>query len=462
MRHAQGRIGECHIVASSIEQDKVRELQRTLYRAAKADPGRRFHALYDKVSRRDVLERAWELVRANKGAAGIDRQTIADVEQYGVSRLLDELAADLKDGSYRALPTRRVFIPKPGRPDEQRPLSIPAVRDRVVQTALKTVIEPIFEADFLPCSFGFRPRKSAHDALQVLIDQSWKGRRWAVETDIANCFEAIPHFGLMWAIEERVSDRHVLKLLRAMLRAGVMQDGAVHRSAAGTPQGGVISPVLANVYLHRLDRCWAERGHGVLVRYADDLVVLCHTKREAEAALVSLRSTLAELGLELKAAKTRIVHLREGGEGLDFLGFHHRRVRGERGYRHLRFLARWPSREAMQRARDRIREITDSKRLRDPVEVIVRDLNRFLRGWANYFRYGNSRLHFTRITTYALRRLALFVAKRHKRASGYGMTVVAYVSSNRMGLVNLDRLVVTPSPFRDWRAKPNTVGEGRR
>jgi len=449
------------LVARTAEQDKVRELQRTLYRAAKADPGRRFHALYDKVSRRDVLERAWGLVRANKGAAGIDRQTIADVEQYGVSRLLDELAADLRDGRWRPLPARRVFIPKPGR-EELRPLSIPAVRDRVVGAAVKLVIEPVFEADFLPCSFGFRPKRSQHDALQVLIDQSWKGRRWALETDIANCFEAIPHSGLMSAIEERVSDRHLLKLLRAMLRAGVMQDGAVHRDVTGTPQGGVLSPVLCNVYLHRFDRQWTKRGTGVLVRYADDLVVLCHSRREAEAALVSLRSMLAELGLELKPAKTRIVHLREGGEGLDFLGFHHRRVHGERGYRHLTFLARWPSREAMQRARDRIREITDSKRLRDPVEVIVQDLNRFLRGWANYFRYGNSRLHFTRITTYALRRLALFVAKRHKRASGYGMTVVAYASSNRMGLVNLDRLVVTPSPFRDWRAKPNAAGEGRR
>jgi RNA-directed DNA polymerase len=204
-----------------------------------------------------------------------------------------------------------------------------------------------------------------------------------------------------------------------------MRDRAVHRDVTGTPQGGVLSPVLCNGYLHRLDRQWTKRGTGVLVRYADDLVVLCHSEREAEAALASLRSILAELGLELKTAKTRIVHLRDGGEGLDFLGFHHRRVRGERGYRHLRFLARWPSREAMQRARDRIREITDSKRLRDPVEVIVQDLNRFLRGWANYFRYGNSRLHFTRITTYALRRLALFVAKRHNRASGYGMTVVA-------------------------------------
>jgi RNA-directed DNA polymerase len=166
---------------------KVRELQRTLYRAAKADPGRRFHALYDKVYRRDVLERAWELVRANKGAAGIDQQTIADVEEYGVAKLLDELAADLKDGSYRSLPARRVYIPKPGRPTEQRPLSIPAVRDRVVQAATRIVIEPIFEADFLPCSFGFRPRRSQHDALQVLIDESWRGRRWAAESDIANC-----------------------------------------------------------------------------------------------------------------------------------------------------------------------------------------------------------------------------------------------------------------------------------
>ena len=178
-------------MASATKQDKVQELQRTLYRAAKACPGRRFHALYDKVHRRDVLERAWGLVRANRGAAGIDRQTIADVERYGTSRLLDELAADLRDGSYRALPARRVFIPKPGRPDEQRPLSIPAVRDRVVQAALKLVIEPVFEADFLPCSFGFRPRRSAHDALQVLIDESWGGRRWVLESDIAGCFEAI-------------------------------------------------------------------------------------------------------------------------------------------------------------------------------------------------------------------------------------------------------------------------------
>jgi RNA-directed DNA polymerase len=444
---------------------KVRELQRTLYRAAKADPGRRFHALYDKVYRRDVLECGWELVRANKGAAGIDRQTIAEVEECGVAGLLDELATELKDGSYRPLPARRVYIPKPGRPTEQRPLSIPAVRDRVVQAAVRIVIEPIFEADFLPCSFGFRPRRSQHDALQVLIDESWRGRRWAAETDVADCFGAIPHSGLMSAIEERVSDRHLLKLLRAMLRAGVMEDGAVHRETAGTPQGGVISPCLCNVYLHRLDRQWTERGTGVLVRFADDLVVMCHNRREAEAALAALTAILAEMGLSLKQAKTRIVHLREGGEGLDFLGFHHRRVRGEREYQHLRFLARWPSPEAMSRARQRIRELTARNRTLLGEEVIVQDLNEYLRDWANYYRYGNSRRHFTKIRTYALQRLVLFAAKRRDRPTRYGWTVVNYHSRNQLGLITLEGLVVTPSPFRDWRtkrAKPNAGGERRR
>jgi len=439
-------------MASAAEQDKVRELQRTLYRAAKADPGRRFHALFDKVYRRDVLERAWELVRANRGAAGIDRQTIADVERYGVDRLLDELAADLKAGRWRPLPARRVFIPKPGRPMEQRPLSIPAVRDRIVQAAARTVIEPIFEADMLECSFGFRPRRSAHDALQVLVDEAWGGRRWILESDVANCFEAIPHSELMSAIEERIVDRQILKLLRAMLRAGVMEDQAVRRSNTGTPQGGVISPCLCNVYLHRLDRQWTERGYGVLVRYADDVVVMCRTRVEAERALVALRTILSELGLTLKDAKTRIVELREGGEGLDFLGFHHRWVRGDTpASRHLRFLARWPSRQAMQRARDRIGELTDRRRLLVDVEEVVQDVNRFLRGWAGYFRYGNSARQFDRINRYAEHRVARFVAKRHKRGWGYGLKVVLYQSPDRLGLINLEGTIVAPRPNRPWR-----------
>jgi group II intron reverse transcriptase/maturase len=437
-------------VARTARQDTVRELQRTLYRAAKADPGRRFHALYDKVYRRDVLERAWESVRANRGAAGIDRQTIANVERYGIIKLLDELAADLKDGSYRPLAARRVVIPKPGRPNEQRPLSIPTVRDRVAQAALKTVIEPIFEADMLECSFGFRPRRSAHDALQVLIDEAWDGRRWVAESDVSDCFGAIPHDRLMSAIEERIVDRHVLKLLRAMLRSGVMEGGAVRRGVTGTPQGGVISPCLCNVYLHRLDRQWAKRGHGVLLRYADDLLAMCSTREEAEAALAALRLIVAELGLELKDAKTRIVHLEDGGEGVDFLGFHHRWVRAQRA-KHVKFLARWPSRQAMQHARDRVREITARERLLLPVEDVVQDLNRYLRGWAGYFRYGNSARHFNLIEHHAHNRLALFVAKRHQRSRAFGWRVVTYSSPNRLGLVSLSGTVVAPRPHRAWR-----------
>ena len=436
-------------MARTTKQDKVRELQRTLYRAAKADPGRRFHALYDKVSRRDVLERAWGQVRANRGAAGIDRQTITMVEQHGVDRLLDELAANLRAGSYRPLPSRRVFIPKPGRV-ERRPLSIPSVRDRIVQAALKTVIEPIFEADMLPCSFGFRPKCSAHDALQVPIDGAWDGLRWVVETDIADCFEAIPHERLMTAIEERISDRHVLKLLRALLRVGVMQDGAVRRKVTGTPQGGVISPLLCNVYLHRLDRAWKTDRHGVLVRYADDLLVMCRSERQAHDALDALRGILAELGLELKQAKTRIVHLRDGGEGFDFLGFHHRWVRASRA-KHIQFLARWPSRQGMQHARDEIREITDRRWLLRPVDDTVREVNAFLRGWTGYFRYGNSARHFDAISNYAAHRVALHVAKRHKRTRGYGWSVLAFQSPDRLGLIDLTGTIVAPRPHRAWR-----------
>jgi retron-type reverse transcriptase len=266
-------------MAVAAATDRTRDLQRTLYRAAKADPRRRYHALHDKVHRRDVLERAWRRVRANRGAAGIDRQTIERVERYGVAGLLDELE-DLRAGGYRLLPARRAFIPKPGS-GERRPLSIPAVRDRVVQAAVKVVIEPIFEAGFRPCSFGFRPRRAAHDVLQVLVDECWRGGRWVVETDVASCFEEIPHGRLMQAIEDRVCDRKLLRLLRAMLRAGVMEEGAVRRSDTGTPQGGVISPLLANVYLDRLDRDWQTRGCGTLVRYTDDLVVMCGSEPDA-------------------------------------------------------------------------------------------------------------------------------------------------------------------------------------
>jgi group II intron reverse transcriptase/maturase len=434
--------------------DGVRALQHALYRAARADPDRRFRALSDKVRRRDVLDRAWEQVRRNRGAAGIDHVSLADVEEHGVTRLPGGLEAELREGRYRPLPARRVLIPKPGS-DEKRPLSIPAVRDRIVQAALKIVLEPVFEADFLPCSFGFRPRRSAHDALQVLIDESWKGRRWVAETDIANCFEAIPHDRLMQAVEERVCDRAVLALVRTLLRAGVMEGGSLRRGVAGTPQGGVTSPLPCNAYLHRLDREWRAEEHGELVRYADDVVVMRDAREQAETALARLTDLLAELGLEPRAAKTRIVHLAEGNPGFDFLGFHHRLVRGRTPKSaHLAFLARWPSRKAAQHARGRIREITGRERLLLPAGVIVTELNLFLNGRAGYFRYGNSARVLGQVGNYALWRLGLWLSKKGNRRHGWrrGVTQVL-LSPDHLGLASLHRTVIPPRPFRDWRGK---------
>jgi RNA-directed DNA polymerase len=361
-------------MARTAGQDDVRELQRTLYRAAKADPGRRFHAPHGKVVRSDVLDRAWGQVRRNRGAAGIDQATIADVEQYGPGRLLDELAADLRDGSYRPLAARRSSLRSPAATSSDRcryPRSATGSCRPLRGSCSSRSLRRALRRARLGSGLGARRTTPL-----VLVDEAWKGRRWVVETDIASCFEAIPHDRLMQAIETRVCDRHLLKLLRAVLRAGVMQGGAVRRSTAGTPQGGVISPLLANVYLDRLDRAWQARGEGVLVRYADDLVVMCRTEREAERALGALRSMLAELGLEPKEAKTRIVHLREGGEGIDFLGFEHRWVRGrESRHRHLAFLVRWPSRQAMQHARDRLRQLTRRDRLLLGVEHGTQEIN---------------------------------------------------------------------------------------
>ena len=276
-----------------------------------------------------------------------------------------------------------------------------------------------------------------------------------VETDIANCFSAIPHDKLMQAVEERISDQGVLKLLRTMLRAGVMEGGQVRREVTGTPQGGPASPLLCNAYLHRLDRAWRAKEHGELVRYADDVVVMCDTREQAEAALAQLTVLLAGLGLEPKAAKTRIVHLAEGSPGFDFLGFHHRLVRGwTPKSAHLTFLARWPSRKAAQHARDRIREITGRDRLLVPVEVIVTELNLFLRGWAGYFRYGNSARVLGQVGNYALWRLGLRLSKKGNRRHGWrwGVTQVL-LSPDHLGLASLYRIVIPPRPFRDWRGQ---------
>jgi group II intron reverse transcriptase/maturase len=401
--------------ANDAEQDKVRELQVKLYLAAKRAPGRRFHALWDRIHRRDVLERAWQQVRTNRGAAGVDRITITEIEEAGVGAFLDELQVELREQRYRPVAVRRVHIPKPGR-SETRPLGIPAVKDRVVQAATKIVIEPIFEADFRGCSFGFRPKRSAHDAMEVIRREVMSGRRWVIDADIRGFFDALDREILERLVRERISDRRVLKLLRAWLRAGVLEGATLTHPDTGTPQGGVISPLLANVYLNALDRAWEEQhgGLGALVRYADDLVVLCRTKTQAEAALRELRALLASLGLELAEDKTRLVCLNDDGEGFDFLGFHHRMV-DSFSKPGVRFLARWPSARATQRARQRIRELTDRRLLKLPIEDVIANLNRFLIGWGNYFRWGNSTRQFDKIDRYAIDRVGRLLAELYRR-----------------------------------------------
>lgn len=396
-------------------QDKVQELQTKLYQAAERSPTRRFHALYDKVHRRDFLWRAWVDVASNNGAPGVDGVAIAHIEEggiEGVRSFLDELAAELEDGTYRPLPVRRVTIPKAD--GGERHLGVPAIRDRVAQAALKAVLEPIFEADFLDCSFGFRPGRSAHQALEVIRAEVNRGRVWVVDADIASFFDSIRPDVLRAALEERISDRRVLGLILGWLRAGVWTGETLLHPESGTPQGGVISPLLANVVLHRLDRVWAERHRrlGVLVRYADDLVVLCPTKEKADAALAALTEILAELGLSLAAAKTLVVDLREQRTGFDFLGFHHRRVESfTRKGRY--FCARWPSQRAVRRARERIRSHTDRRWLLLPVEVIVERLNRFLVGWRGYFAKGNSTTVFHDLDQFVTERMARFISNKH-------------------------------------------------
>ncbi len=393
-------------------KEKSRELQRGLYLAAKRSRNRRFHALYDRIFRSDILWRAWEEVRQNGGSAGIDGITIEDVESGSGKEFLGRIAQDLKAGVYRPKPVLRVYIPKPD--GKRRPLGIPTVRDRVVQQACRIVIEPIFEANFQDNSYGFRPRRSAGQAVKEVKEALVKGW-WVVDADIESYFDRIDHDLLMSLLKRRISDRRVLKLIRQWLKVGVMAEGDWTATEVGSPQGGVISPLLANIYLHVLDMYWAEQyaSLGKLVRYADDSVVICSTKRQAEQVLEKIKRIMTRIKLTLHPAKTRIVDL--GREGFDFLGFHFHKMKSKKTRKLAPYM--WPGQKAMKSVRYKIHDITTRKRLSNPPEEVVKYLNLVIRGWRNYFRIGNSTKKFQDLDRYVRMRLR-YLARTRKGAKG--------------------------------------------
>lgn len=399
----------------------IRTLQRKLYTKAKQEPAYRFYALYDKVWRADILMHAYRLVRANKGSPGVDGMNFEDIEQTtGIEMFLSELTQDLKDKTYTPSPVRRVMIPKAD--GSKRPLGIPTIRDRVAQMAVKLVIEPIFEADFCPNSYGFRPKKSAHEAVDDIAEALARGYTQVIDADLSKYFDSIPHAKLLAVVAERIVDSAILHVLKLWLKAPVIEEdedgtrkhvGGGKANSKGTPQGGVISPLLSNCYLHLLDRIWVRQQFCVklkarIVRYADDFVVLCGGK--VEAPLATVRRVLDRLDLTLNESKTRIVDARK--ESFTFLGFEIRvskSWRSGKSYPHV-----CPAPKSLAKIKERIKQQTDRRLTPVPLGDVVKNMNASLRGWVGYFHYRNSSKVLDKVKTQAEQRLRTHLMKRHK------------------------------------------------
>jgi len=410
---------------------RVREIQTKLHQWAKLDRDRRFDDLYNLVCDPSFLLMAWRRVRANRGArtAGVDAQTAYSITvERGEERFLDELRADLKARTFRPLPVRERMIPKPG--GKRRRLGIPTVRDRVVQAALKLVLEPIFEAEFQPCSYGFRPRRRAQDAIAEIHFFCSRSYEWVLEGDITACFDEISHSALLQRVRDRIGDKRVLALVKAFLKAGILSEDGVERdTSTGTPQGGILSPLLANIALSILDEyfaeAWAGFGHtpssrqwrrlkGLatyrLVRYADDFVVLVAGKRvHAEALRNEVAAVLRPIGLRLSETKTRIAHV---DEGFDFLGF--RIKRHEKPGTGQRLIYTYPRKVALATVKGAVRTLTQGT-LNWPLSSLLYQLNPLLRGWTNYFRHGVSKATFSYLRAFVWRRVVNWLRHKHRK-----------------------------------------------